>query len=152
MEKQTIITKKLIGQIEVCSGQLIICDPGYIDNEWKDTPFMDIRIYRNKKTGETLQYRKDFDSYGQVIEKYGTTMNQLNSTGEWEDVDMGQSGEFSYNGCCEATSSEDEYGLLYGELGDPNVAVAFTTNGDGVYPVYAIYDKDGMLKKVEVHF
>jgi hypothetical protein len=32
-----------IGQVAVDSGQLMICDPCYIDSVWKESPFVDIR-------------------------------------------------------------------------------------------------------------
>ncbi len=146
--------KKLIGYVGVDSGQLMMCDPCYIDGEWKQKEFEDIRIHKHKTTGDKLQYRVDFENYEQVIPRYSKTMNELNATGEWEDVvDEGNTGEFSYDGCCKATLSKQQHGQLNYKLGHPGVAVAFRTAwGDGTYPVYAIYDKSGTLKKVEVHF
>ena len=77
---------ELIGHVAVDSGQLLLCDPSYIDSEWEKEDFEDIRIYKHKGTSDTLQYRKDFANYEQVIPKYGQTMNQLNATGEWEEM------------------------------------------------------------------
>ena len=69
--------QELIGHVGVDSGQLLLCDPGYIDSEWRNEDFEDIRIYKHKVTSDTLQYRKDFANYEQVIPKYGQTMKQI---------------------------------------------------------------------------
>jgi hypothetical protein len=38
-------------------------------------------------------------------------------------------------------------------MGHDGIGVAFSTAyGDGFYPVYAIYDRNGILQKVEVVF
>lgn len=146
--------QELIGHVGVDSGQLLLCDPGYIDSEWRNEDFEDIRIYKHKVTSDTLQYRKDFANYEQVIPKYGQTMNQLNATGEWDQMDAHSvNNPFSYNACCKATLSKDGHGQLHYNMGHPGVGVAFRTAfGDGYYPVYATYDDDGFLVKVEVVF
>jgi hypothetical protein len=52
----------------------------------------------------------------------------------------------NYDDVCESTGNKDGYGSIFGEL-----AVAFrTTFGDGLYPVYAEYDEDGLLTRVSV--
>ncbi len=35
--------KELIGHVGVDSGQLLLCDPCYIDSEWEQEDFTDIR-------------------------------------------------------------------------------------------------------------
>lgn len=145
---------ELIGHVAVDSGQLLLCDPSYIDTEWEKEDFEDIRIYKHKDTSDTLQYRKDFANYEQVIPKYGKTMNQLNETGEWEQMEAhAVNSSFSYNACAKATLSRKGYGKLKFKLGGEGVGVAFSTTwGDGFYPVYAVYDENGDLLKVEVVF
>lgn len=145
---------ELIGYVGVDSGQLMICDPCYIDSQWEKEDFEDIRIYKHKKSGDTLQYRVDFEKYDQVIPKYGKTMNELGTTGEWEQQDVHEvKHNFSYNACTQATLSEDGHGQLNYNLGHPGVGVAFSTAfGDGKYPVYAHYDDEGIVFKVEVEF
>ena len=147
------MSTKLIGYVGVDSGQLMLCDPCYIDSEWKKEDFDDVRVYRHKTTGDILQYRVDFPHYEAVIEEYGKTMNELNASGEWEKENYHTPvNSFSYNACAKATLSEQGYGQLNYNLGHPGVGVAFSTaHGDGVYPVYATYDKYGLLLKVEVH-
>ena len=146
--------KVCIGHVGVDSGQLLMCDPCYIDSEWSKEDFTDIRVYEHKDTKEKLQYKVDFPHYEADILKYGKNMNQLIATGEWIDVPMAESKyPFSYNACCKATLSEDGYGQLNYKLGHPGVGVAFSTAyGDGVYPVYAVYSAAGVLKSVTVEF
>lgn len=146
--------KVLIGQVGVDSGQLLMCDPCYIDSEWSKEDFTDIRVYEHKETKEKLQYKVDFPHYEAEISKYGKNMNQLVATGEWIDVPMTDSKfPFSYNACSKATLSGDGYGQLNYKLGHAGVGVAFSTAyGDGVYPVYAVYSAAGVLKSVTVEF
>lgn len=147
--------KILIGHVGVDSGQLLMCDPCYIDSQWKNEDFEDIRIYEHVKTKERLQYRVDFPHYAIEIPKHGKTMNELIETGEWKSVDVRDTVKhpFSYNACAHATLSEDGHGQLNYELGHAGVGVAFATAfGDGYYPVYAKYGSDGILKSVIVEF
>lgn len=146
--------KVLIGHVGVDSGQLLMCDPCYIDSEWSKEDFTDIRVYEHKDTKEKLQYMVDFPHYEAEIPKYGKNMNQLIKTGEWIDVPMTESKfPFSYNACSKATLSGDGYGQLNYKLGHAGVGVAFSTAyGDGIYPVYAVYSASGVLKSVTVEF
>jgi hypothetical protein len=131
---------KQIGSVGVDSGQLIICDPCYIDSEWEKEEFEDIRIYEHISSGARLQYHKDFSSYDIcVIEKYGKTMNQLLETKEWKKIESPPAKEnFSYNAVCIKTLTEKGMGQLNYRMGHEGVAVAFRSGlGDGVYPVYA---------------
>ena len=145
---------ELIGQVGVDSGQLLLCDPCYIDSEWQKEDFTDVRVHQHKVTKDTLTYGKDFAKYNQVIERYGKDMNELLATGEWEDVERPFSQyPFSYNACAQATLSQAGHGQLNYKHGHPGVGVAFSTAfGDGVYPVYAHYNSDGTLRSVEVVF
>lgn len=143
------MTKKkeiYMGSVGVDSGQLMICDPGYIDSHWEEEDFQDIRIYKNIDTGDTLQYRVDFNNYESPIEKYGgQTMNQLNKTGSWEQVmDLSYDEPFSYNACAQTTLSVKGFGELGNNLG---VALS-TTIGDGLYPVFGKFNEDGVLDSV----
>ena len=61
------VTEVLLGHVAVDSGQLMICDPCYIDSEWKNEDFEDIRVYKNKHTSKTLTYGKDFKNYSTTI-------------------------------------------------------------------------------------
>lgn len=146
--------KVLIGHVGVDSGQLLLCDPCYIDSEWKQEDFTDIRVYQHKTTGDKLQYMIDFPNYEAVIPKYGQTMNQLNATGEWQRIeDLTTEHNFSYNACSKATLSKKRAGQLKYEMGHEGVGVAFSTAfGDGFYPVFQNFDDQGELISVEVVF
>jgi hypothetical protein len=147
--------KVQIGVVGVDSGQLVLCDPCYIDSEWEKEEFQDIRKYQHKTTGDILQYRVDFANYEAPIPKYGgQTMNQLNKTGEWQSLeDASSAHNFSYNACAKATLSKNRHGQLNYKHGHEGVAVAFSTAfGDGVFPVFAHYNNAGDLTHVSVHF
>jgi hypothetical protein len=146
---------KLIGHVGVDSGQLLLCDPCYIDSQWEKEDFEDFRTYQHKNTGNELTYRIDFGNYQEPIPAYGDkNMNELIATGEWEELPLPDAKyRFSYNACAKATLSEDGYGQLDYSHGNPGVGVAFSTAfGDGLYPVVAHYHRDGTLRSVEVLF
>ncbi len=56
--------------------------------------------------------------------------------------------EFSYSGACNTTLSQ----LGAGQLGSMTAVVASSGYGDGAYPVYATYDEDGVITKLEIEF
>jgi hypothetical protein len=146
---------ELIGHVGVDSGQLLLCDPCYIDSQWEKEDFEDVRIYEHKVTKEKLQYMKDFSSYMEVIPKYVKNMNELIGTGEWEEVAYSEepTHPFSYNACAKATLSKEGHGELRFKMGHVGAGVAFSTAfGDGMYPVFANYMPDGTLRSVEVVF
>ena len=146
---------KLIVHVGVDSGQLLLCDPCYIDSEWRKEDFQDIRMYQHKTTKDVLQYRGDFLNYEQVMPKYKKNMNELLATGEWEELNVHKQAthSFSYNACAKATLSEEGHGELKFNLGHTGAGVAFRTAfGDGMYPVIANYMDDGSLRSVEVIF
>jgi len=147
---------QLIGHVGVDSGQLLLCDPCYIDSQWVEEDFEDFRAYQHKDTKNRLTYRIDFKNYAESIEAYdGKNMNELIATGEWEKIPdtKGAVNPFSYNACAKATLSEDGHGELKFNLGHAGAGVAFSTAfGDGMYPVIANYMDDGTLRSVEVIF
>lgn len=151
-KKKKAETEICIGHVAVDSGQLMICDPCYIDSEWKHENFEDIRVYVHKDTGKKLQYRVDFGNYEEVIPDYEMTMNELIKTGEWvEKKEHVVKHGFSYNACAKATLSKNGHGELHFGLGHPGAGIAFgTAFGDGLYPVFAKYDADGNIKSVTV--
>ena len=146
------VTKVLIGEVAVDSGQLMICDPCYIDSQWENEDFEDIRVYKNEHTGKTLTYPKDFTSYEDVLPEYGKTMNILISEHDWKITESAEpKSGFSYNACAKATLSETGHGELKFKLGHVGAGLAFSTAyGDGLYPVYAKYDKHGVIVSVTI--
>lgn len=147
---------QLIGHVGVDSGQLLLCDPCYIDSQWVEEDFEDFRAYQHKDTKNQLTYRIDFRNYAESIEAYdGKNMNELIATGEWEEIPDTKEAvnPFSYNACAKATLSEEGHGELRFNLGHVGAGVAFRTAfGDGMYPVIANYMDDGTLRSVEVVF
>lgn len=149
--------KKIIGEVGVDSGQILVCDPCYIDSEWKHE---DVSFDRKHKhiDGSILQYRVDFERFDIVIPKYGKSMNQIIEDGEA--VEMPESPaeyEFSYNACCKKTCCDDEdknNGQLNYQMGHAGVGVVTSSGyGDGMYPVVAdIDDRTGRVKSITVVF
>jgi len=99
------MTEKLIGHIGVDSGQMMLCDPCYIDSIWE------------KKADADFSNLSAF------------------------------SGEFNYLGCCEATLSDKNAGILGFSVG----AVCSTGWGDGLYPVYVTYE-DNRVSEMRIVF
>ncbi len=149
--------RKIIGEVGVDSGQILVCDPCYIDSEWKYEECSFDRKHRHLD-GTVLQYRVDFPNYGVVIPKYGKTMNQIIADKEaYEIPESPAEYSFSYNACCKKTCRDDEEennGQLNYEAGHPGVGVVTSSGyGDGVYPVVAdIDDKTGRVKSITVVF
>jgi hypothetical protein len=56
--------------------------------------------------------------------------------------------EYSYSGACAATLGENSAG----ELGRADAVAVSSGYGDGVYPVYAHYNHEGRIERLEVVF
>lgn len=135
-----------IAQVGVDTGQILIVDPVNIDEKWKQQPFQDIRQYQHKVSGEILEFRKDFMNYEQIIERHQATMNQLNQTGEWIELEQPPVPGLSYNACCRQTVSKHSGGQV--DLG----AAISSGYGDGSYPVYVRRNKEGRILQVLIDF
>ena len=101
--------EKHIDKVGVDSGQLIICDPCYIDSEWTKEDFINIGGRFRDKAGKTYEYPKDFPNFEHVLPS-GKTPNQHIESGDWKRVPVPEQvaarGRFSYAGACEATLSD----------------------------------------------
>lgn len=156
-----------IGIVGVDTGQVMICDPTYVEGQWarsEDAPSVQTHdVYRDKKTGKLWQFMyggKDKrtpgvnpfpDTYETPLPEYqGKTPNQLILEGVWEKLPEDQqpkaqvAGEFSYRGCGGITlRRERPFGQLRYPLGHNGAGVASATmRGDGSYPVYAVLSND----------
>lgn len=146
----------LLGAVGVDSGQLMITDPCYIDGQWMSEPFADRRMFLDKQTGETIVKGEDFERFDQPLEVLGgETPKALIASGRLEQLpDPSPPGSFnySYNGACSATLSEDGYGeLMYTDSGHAGAGVVFQSGwGDGFYPVYG-EKHDGRIVRVYVN-
>lgn len=127
-----------LGVVGVDSGQLMVCDPCYIGSEWKGDDFKVKRQVRVKATGKIVDAPMGTDgrTWDDEFTK-GLTWNQAIAKGIIEHVELEQTGEFSYDGCCHATI--DGYGgQLNFTMGHAGAGVVFTSGlGDGRYEVLA---------------
>lgn len=149
--------KVKIGEVGVDSGQLMICDPSYIDGQFlsPDSGSYDDhahKIYRHKDDKSLWQFtygnkpqggvNKFPGRYDEVILKYGKSPNDLIKEGIFEKTDIDPTphiptGEFSYRGICKSTI-QNLFGQLNYSRGHKGVAVAFRSGlGDGTYEVFA---------------
>lgn len=127
-----------MGFVFVDSGQLMITDPCYIDSEWQQEEFEDLRLYKDVNTSKIYQYRKDFSNYNEIINGFSVSVNELCETGQFKPLEIESDFNYSYAGACHASQSKNGFGQLKFKLGHDGVGIAVSTvNGDGGYPVYA---------------
>jgi hypothetical protein len=148
-----------IGEVGVDSAQLMICDPAYIDSNWKkpDSEGKNDHahdIYRDIDDGSLWQWcvgsKPTYDhvnaipgSYEDIIPEYGKNMNTLRKEGKMVLSDLDPiphipNGEFSYRGLCKSHYKGDFAQVKYPPSGHPGLAVTFTSGfGDGTYEVFA---------------
>jgi hypothetical protein len=158
--------KKVIGNVGVDSGQILVCDPGYIDSEWKHEEFDGKTKYRhtdgtilthtfNNPDGYTSP-ETIFTHYDHIFPKYGKCMNDMIRDKEVIELDETDPPihPFSYNACCKKTLSSDDDGQLCFNRGHDGAGVVTNTGyGDGYYPVVAdIDDRTGRVKSITVVF
>lgn len=137
------------GVVGVDSGQVMICDPCYIDSQWKrDSECPDRRPMRLTHKGrmkwpgkgkKTWVYPKDFGNYEAPIAELGKmSVNAMREMGLLEEKpNPPPSGEFSYTGCCESTLAEPKFGQLKYQMGHAGAGVVMSSGlGDGCYKVY----------------
>jgi hypothetical protein len=144
-----------VGVVGVDSGQLLICDPCYIESEWQGGHLRFENIMKDTQTGEIIKGPKARLSEGityESIYKDGMTYNEAVKRGILEEIPERETGEFSYDGCCKATVGERGTGQLNFKMGHEGAGVACGTGyGDGVYPVYVKKEK-GVIKEIRIVF
>jgi len=158
-------TTENVGYVAVDSGQLMICEPCYIESMWKaDAEYNSVRKYRSKdgniyaygeEGGDMLgDVKETFTAYDKPLKATGKTPNELMQSGDWEPIDPAeydeQVGEFSYAGASKATLTKDRCGPLRLAQGHEGAGFAFSTYGDGMYSVNVTKDENGMITKVEI--
>ena len=136
--------RELIGHCYVDSGQLMICDPCYVDSHWETKDFDVERILEDKE-GNQVQYGKDFNHYEQELTKYGNkTVNQLIEEEILKKIKHKQTDEFNYDGVCRKTLTDKASGCVQN-----GIATVFSSGyGDGDYNVFAERDKAGRIIRV----
>jgi hypothetical protein len=110
----------------------------------------------DRKNGKWLVGRVGVDA-GMVmvgdpcyLDKYG---KESSDGFEWVESEVEtqktkQKYDYSYSGACAATLGENSAG----ELGRADAVAVSSGYGDGVYPVYAHYNHEGRIERLEVVF
>jgi len=110
----------------------------------------------DRKNGKWLVGRVGVDA-GMVmvgdpcyLDKYG---KESSDGFEWVESEVDaqktkQKYDYSYSGACAATLGDN----LAGELGRADAVAVSSGYGDGVYPVYAHYNHEGRIERLEVVF
>jgi hypothetical protein len=126
-----------IGVVGVDSGQLMVCDPCYIESDWKHGWVKYEDKLRVVSTEELIPSpRKTGKTYDDIY-KDGLTYNQAIEKGILAEEPEEETGEFSYDGCCKKTINKS-HGQLNFNMGHAGAGVVFNSGfGDGVYPVFA---------------
>lgn len=153
---------ELVGHVGVDSGQLLVCDPCYIDSQWlKDKepmghPAVVLTAKGKAEFPGLLAWRSQWPfpwgSYEDVCPEMGVSINDARAAGLIQDVDMDPSREFSYRGACDVShGSGSRFGELEFRAGHTGAGVAFGSGyGDGVYPVMGRRNGDGRIVEVRV--
>jgi hypothetical protein len=155
--------KQLLGFIGIETGQMLVTDPGHLNHWIHDEPFGH-PILLDNKTGKHFTFGgfpignpqkkqlikqldvQNFLSYGTML-RDGRTVNQLIEKEELVKLEEPEPrNPYGYNAACYATGLPEQGG----EVG---YGVAVRTGwGDGSYPVWAKYTRDGWVKKVIIEF
>ena len=118
--------KKLIGHCGVDSGMIMIIDPCYLHD-----------IHRYKKLLPGMIKRNEADPDKQFYENskrfHKAKQEAINITEDWKLLCKDQ----------DKNSEPKEYA---------NGVLSHTKNGDGSFPVYAYFDKDNNVCKLEIVF
>lgn len=118
----------------VDSGQMAAIDAQVFLSQWQERDYDMQRIYQNKVTGDKLRWPFDFANYEEPIPAHGgKTMNELNATGEWEELPYQVAIDWSYNGLSHCHDNIDDIAII-GEAG----MVSGTGWGDGCYEALLI--------------
>jgi hypothetical protein len=154
--------KKQIGVVRVDSGQILICDPCYIDSQWKKEEFNSARRFKHND-GTILNHtyargddynENEFKTFDAIIPKYNKCMNDMIADNDVVQINyLPAEHNFSYNACCVKTLSDGPDGQLNYEMGHAGVGVVSGSfGGDGEYPVIADIDEDGMVRSITINF
>ena len=168
------IKVKKIGCVSVDSGQLMICDPCYIPDEFQsdneDIKYSNHKIYLHHEDGKLWQYCysgkykpyvKNVNSfpgtYSDIIPEYGKSPNQLVELGKFiiTEIDPNpyiKEGEFSYRGMSKMNGlkSFGQFNFLNGI--EAGVTFQSGYGDDGSYDVYAEIIDDRIIKKIWIDF
>src|SRR5690348_15993230 len=127
-------TKKLIGHVGVDSGQILICDPCYINSgKPEDSPGYPVIAWSNQYNVDTK-----FDE---------AKRHYVNSDGS--EIKPDQLTGLTNSTCCLASLGTDHQRNY--AMGHPGIGVCVGSGyGDGYYPVYGTFNEDGRCIRVTV--
>lgn len=167
-ERTYLYGEHLLGYASVDSGQLMITDPGYVDDYWRDEHFVPpTKKYTLNDAGKA-QYPDAGDwswTWGPEQMKelpyggpnYGTPLPELDgaSVGDLmvqnlveEEVTLPDPATpFSYNDACQKTLTLERAGEV--KIGGATGVVFSSGYGDGTYPVWGTYE-DGRIVEVRI--
>jgi hypothetical protein len=159
-------TWEKVGDVGVDSGQLLVCDPCYIDSrEWiRDQepaghPALILSDAGRLKFPELKRFSVQWpfkfptgDSYEDMCPELGMSMNEARRLGLVEEVDIDPVRDFGYRGCCDVSHlTGNNFGQLNYAMGHAGAGVAFSSGyGDGCYPVYARRNAQGRVVEVRI--
>ncbi|WP_040980618.1 MULTISPECIES: hypothetical protein [Oceanobacillus] len=147
--------KKLIGQIKVHSGQLMIIDPKNIDNEWRKKGNIKGVVFwgrgQNKvaelliEKGYGVQQKKDYAGFIEALNEAEATSlrREIDMVAESTGVQIVSSVEMdsTFQDVKEIAMYSDLGGSLSFNDGTDGLAVVFPSGlGDGCYEVYGRYE------------
>lgn len=152
-----------VGRVGVDSGQLMVCDPCYVDSQWvRDTEppghktivptAAGRRHWKGLPKGWSATFPFEWGTYADVAPALGMSVSDALAAKLLEFApESPPSRAFSYRGACEVSGKMGgDFGQLENGIGVP-IAVAFSSGfGDGVYDVLAQRNKDGRIVEVRV--
>lgn len=153
---------KLLGSVGVDSGQLMVCDPTYIDSEWNpgQAPSGHPAEVLTEKGKQRFPDNKDwswrYNGYGTTYASPqevlgGMSVNEARDEGLIVASDNPTSQEFSYRGCCDASRSDKGGGSMDFKAGHEGAGVAFSSGyGDGCYEVWGKTNEEDRVIEVRI--
>ena len=125
-----------LGEVFVDSGSLMLTDPCYVSSEWKNIPYEPLDKYKDLKSGDVYQFRKDFQRYDEILLPYEKKVNQLINEKTLVLIEEERELSYSFAGSAYATSSKLGFGVLPFENGALGAGFCIkTVYGDGGYRV-----------------
>lgn len=137
---------KKIGEVGVDSGQLLVCDPCYIDSEWEKEDLMPKAEKLVFPDGHMEEVMRCSPRWFEVVKDINAGKLKLKEGSGFKKAEN----NFSYPACAEKTLT-DSYGQLNYKMGHPGVGVVFSSGyGDGCYEVWAnIVDCGNLGKRIK---
>jgi hypothetical protein len=125
-----------LGVVGVDSGQLMICDPSYIDSQWEKENLEENELTAIHPNGKKEKVKRCSKKWFKIIDDVNKGKIKL----EGDDFKKPKH-NFSYPACVEQTL-KNSYGQLNFKMGYEGAGVVFESGfGDGVYQVFGKIEK-----------